>query len=191
MDAVFTLRVLPLQKRAYPTQIKASKAPERHTGQRAFLSALCQLPGKGRDRWWATAGRRRTIYCLNCLREGDAPESSSRASRKRMKSLPTNHYEELVTTLKTKKNHTITKNTNPLANTSVLPLVVLQYTSAVRRPGSPIEGLKLQVAARSRCAGYGAVRRPGSPIEGLKHIIWSKPNAMPERSEGLEARSRD
>src|SRR6266702_2506963 len=142
MDAVLPLRVLPLQKRAYPTQIKASKAPERHTGQRAFLSALRQLPGKGRDRWWATADRRHTIYCLNCLREVDAPESSSGASRKHLKSLPTNHYEELVTTLKTKKNHTITKNTYPLANTSVLPPVVLQYTHAVRRPGSPIAGLK-------------------------------------------------
>ena len=168
MDAVLPLRVLPLQKRAYPTQIKASKAPERHTGQRAFLSALRQLPGKGRDRWWATADRRHTIYCLNCLREVDAPESSSGASRKHLKSLPTNHYEELVTTLKTKKNHTITKNTYPLANTSVLPPVVLQYTHAVRRPGSPIAGLKRYQHPHDARPWWG-VRRPGSPIAGLKH----------------------
>jgi len=59
-----------------------------------------------------------------------------------MKSLPTSHHEELLTTLKTKKNYTITKNTHPLANTSVQPPVVLQYTRAVRRPVSPIAGLK-------------------------------------------------
>src|SRR6266700_7790435 len=172
MDAVLPLRVLPLQKRAYPTKIKASKAPERHTGKRAFLSALRQLPGKSRDRWWATADRRRTIYCLNCLREVDAPESLSGASRKHLKSLPTNHHEELVTTLKTKKNHTITKNTYPLANTSVLPPVVLQYTHAVRRPGTPIVRLKTSLGTCGQ-SSLARVRRPGSPIAGLKHNYCS------------------
>src|SRR6266700_2199871 len=67
--------------------------------------------------------------------------------------------------LEDKKNHTITKNTYPLANTSVLPPVVLQYTHEVRRPGSPIAGLK--------------------PLPAV-HI--SKEAFL---SEGLEARLRD
>src|SRR6266700_882300 len=177
MDAVLPLRVLPLQKRAYPTKIKASKAPERHTGQRAFLSALRQLPGKSRDRWWATADRRRTIYCLNCLREVDAPESLSGASRKHLKSLPTNHHEELVTTLKTKKNHTITKNIYPLANTSVLPPVVLQYTRAVRRPGSPIAGLKHH--SQDRPSIQVRRQKAWKPDCGIETSASARPTSFP------------
>src|SRR6266700_3283293 len=71
--------------------------------------------------------------------------------------------------LEDKKNHTITKNTYPLANTSVLPPVVLQYTHAVRRPGSPIAGLKQEAIFLLK--SHFNVRRPGSPIAGLKQDV--------------------
>ncbi len=61
-----------------------------------------------------------------CLREVGVLEFLSIASRKRMKSLPSYLDEELVVAMKLRKNLKITKNTYPLANTSFLPLVVLE-----------------------------------------------------------------
>ncbi len=47
-------------------------------------------------------------------------------SRKQMQPLPSYLDEELVVAMKIRKNLKITENTYPLANTSFLPLVVLE-----------------------------------------------------------------
>ncbi len=61
-----------------------------------------------------------------CLREVGVLEMLSVASRKQMQPLPSYLDEELVVAMKIRKNLKITKNTYPLANTSFLPLVVLE-----------------------------------------------------------------
>ncbi len=53
---------------------------------------------------------------------------------------------DLAMRVEKNKSPGITKNIKPLANTSFLPLPVLQYTGVVRRWISPNMGLKLCVA---------------------------------------------
>jgi len=60
----------------------------------------------------------------------------------------------------------------------------------VRRPGSPIAGLKHHRYRRD-VQFLHAVRRPGSPIAGLKQSAGDDASHKQLKSEGLEARLRD
>jgi len=72
---------------------------------------------------------------------------------------------------------------------TVLELGHAEHFADVRRPGSPITGLKRSCV----CSGQNNthVRRPGSPITGLKLFKVLDSKDIKSLSEGLEARLRD
>src|SRR6266571_3218928 len=78
---------------------------------------------------------------------------------------------------------------SPIAGLKPCLIPSKQCLHIVRRPGSPIAGLKHPQVFHNTTST--CVRRPGSPIAGLKLCVTQFRPIKDAQSEGLEARLRD